>query len=323
MATSTVPITWWNTSDAEFRAWGLAIHTAILACGLTAAADTGQIDFTTVSKPGAINTVAGYKVYTFNGGYKLRVNFGSGANLASGGGASAVFPGVQFQVGTGTDGAGTLTGNVSTTLKFEPAAAASSGACTCYFSGNGGDTLAIAMLPDVAGGVVGFCITFGRSRNSSGVLTSEYLHIVSMGQYSDFSSNTSRISRSQQIVFSAPNGGCLPVQGRVDGDYFTLWPPVFGSCLLTLTATLRTAGVPRSMSGPKGLGIQPIFPFAGYPDNWCGDVAYYFIRDVPGGSAVPLNLYGTQRNFLCIGGVNNNLTNSATGEAYSLAIPWY
>lgn len=100
------------TTDAKFRTWGLACSTALQACGLTKTTDTGQVNWATVTKPVAINTKAtsGYEIYRFADTLQstkpvfLRIDFGSG------GVASGNSPCTWLTVGTGTDGAGTITG---------------------------------------------------------------------------------------------------------------------------------------------------------------------------------------------------------------------
>jgi hypothetical protein len=100
-----------NASDAAFRAWCSAIHAAILAGGFVNTADTGQIDLTTVVKPAAIGTSAGYKIYQSQdagagqNNYYIKIEFGSGST-------NAAQSSIWITVGWATDGAGNL---VSTT----------------------------------------------------------------------------------------------------------------------------------------------------------------------------------------------------------------
>lgn len=103
------------TTDAKFRAWGLACSTALAAAGFVQTADTGQINWVTVLKPVATNTKAGYEIWRFNDTLQatapifIRVDYGS-SGTASGNG-----PGTWLTVGTSTNGAGTITGvNIGT-----------------------------------------------------------------------------------------------------------------------------------------------------------------------------------------------------------------
>lgn len=104
-----------STTDAQFRSWGLAFHNSLIAVGLTNTADTGQIDFTTVLIP-APGASGGYKIYRFNDALQasapifIRIDYGIDAS-------GAAVPQMWVQIGTATDGAGTLTGVFSDVLR--------------------------------------------------------------------------------------------------------------------------------------------------------------------------------------------------------------
>jgi|PlaIllAssembly_1097288.scaffolds.fasta_scaffold02867_3 hypothetical protein len=105
-------------TDAKFRSWGLALSTAIQACGLTLVADTGSVNWTTVSKPSSTNTKAGFEIYRFDDALQatapvyIRIDYGSGqyANVTAA---------IWFTIGSGTNGSGTVTGNPTTPPKIE------------------------------------------------------------------------------------------------------------------------------------------------------------------------------------------------------------
>ncbi len=100
------------TTDAKFRTWGLAASTALQACGLVKTADTGQIDWATVTKPAVVTTQAGYEIYRFADALQstvpvfIRIGYGTGVNASS--------PCTWLTVGTGTNGSGTITGPLAT-----------------------------------------------------------------------------------------------------------------------------------------------------------------------------------------------------------------
>lgn len=115
------------TTDAKFRTWGTAVQAAVVASGLTVTADTGQINWTTVLRATAANTKQGYEIYRFNDSLQssapiyLRLDYGSGAN-ASGQNAN-----LWITAGTGTDGAGNITG---TYFPVQPGTTTSANAST-------------------------------------------------------------------------------------------------------------------------------------------------------------------------------------------------
>jgi hypothetical protein len=109
----------WSTrirhdSDANFREWGLEISTKLAAAGLVQAADTGQVNWATVTRTG-VNTNAGYEIWRFDDAMQatapifLRVDYGTGSN-ANG-------PRIQITVGTGSNGSGTITGTALTSAQ--------------------------------------------------------------------------------------------------------------------------------------------------------------------------------------------------------------
>lgn len=95
------------TTDAEFRAFCQAVHDAITALGLVNTSDTGQINLSTVTAPAGTFTFQGYKIYRFDDTLQatkpvfIKVEFGSASNLQT-------RPALRFNVGTATNGAGTL-----------------------------------------------------------------------------------------------------------------------------------------------------------------------------------------------------------------------
>lgn len=100
-----------HSNNATFRAWGSALAAALAAVGLTQTADTGQINWTTVTRPGA-NTAAGYEIWRFNDTLQatapifIKIEYGTGNSTTS--------PGIWITVGTGSNGSGTITGQSST-----------------------------------------------------------------------------------------------------------------------------------------------------------------------------------------------------------------
>jgi hypothetical protein len=94
-----------HANDANFRAWGSDLSAAFAEVGLVKTADTGQIDWVTVTRPGT-NTAAGYEIWRYtDSSVFLKIEYGTGGGVAA--------PGMWFTVGTGSNGSGTLTGTVS------------------------------------------------------------------------------------------------------------------------------------------------------------------------------------------------------------------
>lgn len=105
----------WNvandaSSDATWRTWGSAFHTALAGLGtLVQTADSGQANWATATRsPGAYEMWAMADALQSSAPYYIRFLFDQSANA----------PRVWISIGTGTDGAGNLTGNVSTARAY-------------------------------------------------------------------------------------------------------------------------------------------------------------------------------------------------------------
>ena len=96
-----------HTTDAEFRAWGQDISQALADVGLVKTADTGQINWATVTRP-AVNVWAGYEIWRYpDSSIFMRWEYGTGGGTTQ--------PAIRVTVSNGSNGAGTLTGVVSAT----------------------------------------------------------------------------------------------------------------------------------------------------------------------------------------------------------------
>jgi hypothetical protein len=98
-----------HNSDATFRAWGLEFSTYLAAVGLVQTADTGQINWATVTYLAGSGD-QGYEVWRFNDAMQatapIFLKFYYGSNGAGN-------PRIRIEFGTGSNGSGTLTGTGS------------------------------------------------------------------------------------------------------------------------------------------------------------------------------------------------------------------
>lgn len=108
MATFTDNLAISHTSDADFRAWGSNMSGAFDAMvKFPKAADSGQINWATVTRPG-VNTAAGYEIRYLNDSLNataplfVKIEYGTD-NIAT-------RPTIWITVGKGSNGAGTITG---------------------------------------------------------------------------------------------------------------------------------------------------------------------------------------------------------------------
>jgi hypothetical protein len=95
-----------NSTDAHFRSWGSALSAAWAGLGFVQTADTGQVNWTTVTHPTLANTFQGYEVWKANDALQstcpifFKVEYGSSSTTNN--------PSIRVTLGTGSDGAGTI-----------------------------------------------------------------------------------------------------------------------------------------------------------------------------------------------------------------------
>lgn len=161
-------------STAKLRAWGSAISACLVASGLTVTADTGQVNWTTVTWSNATNTKMGYEVYRFNDTLQatspiyFRIDYGTGGSSSN--------PSTWLTVGTGSDGAGNITGTAagmaSTSNNFQTTANtnANNTVGASYSTSAGACSILCGQLDGVANRYGAWVV--GRSCDTSGNPTS-------------------------------------------------------------------------------------------------------------------------------------------------------
>lgn len=188
--------------DARFRAWAQAIHDHIAATGMVQTADTGQINLATVTRPTAINTVAGFEIWRFDDALQatapmfFKAEYGIGLTLDR--------PMLSTSVATGTNGAGTLTGQVSTRSTGGASTVRTSGATQPQYSAGNKSRLHLVHNFDTLGGA-GHMIIVERTKDAAGNETADGIVFISV---------TSSGGAVQVIPFTGavpPNATSIPV----------------------------------------------------------------------------------------------------------------
>jgi len=139
MTTNTFSYNLDHGTDLSFNQWADRFSQALGDCGLVQTADTGQGTFNgspLIVKPAA-NTIAAYQIWRFNDALAtgspqspifLKFEFGTDSSVATD-------ARVDLTIGTGSDGAGTLTGSTSSTFEINNVATVSSpGSGTSFFT---------------------------------------------------------------------------------------------------------------------------------------------------------------------------------------------
>jgi hypothetical protein len=185
-----------HTTDAEFRAWGKNVSDHLQAMsGLVKTADTGQINWTTVTIPGA-NTDAGYEIYYLND--SLFATAPIYMRIAYGTATTAPRARMRLTVGTGTDGAGAITGTALATVQSAstPVTLAAAPTFPSWLSVSEGFFALSVLWIDTSGiAVHGFIVCRSCDTNGTPDATAAMVYTHGGG-------NTSSIVRFQSLRFA-------------------------------------------------------------------------------------------------------------------------
>lgn len=268
MATATVVLAPNHTDDATFQAYHGAIDAALLTAGMTAVTQTGEINFGSVTRPGATDTVAGFRCYAFSDVLQssnkvyLKVEFGTGGSTSN--------PCQWVTVGTGLNGSGTLTGQLGTRWKLSAGSSTDATSRTSWFSAST-NRLSFAIVPDSSATYLASVFTVERSKNTSGVDTAT--GIITSVIYPTGSDHQNK----QQFV---------PYAGSI--------PSAEGSWVVSLAAGSS------SVYGTSVLASPPI-PLLGGSLNPGVNALCFQVDDIGDLTTFSAKLYGVARTYLALG----------------------
>lgn len=168
-----------NSTDANFRAWTKFVRDAMVAGGWLQTADTGQINFATVTRPLAPSTDAGYVIMRMADTHQalrpvyVRLTYGSGPG-------SSNIPRMGIGIGRGSDGAGNLTGGVgsSTILTLSHSTTEVNVFC---FSSAGKDRAHVILFDDVLNPNFTMSFSIERGRTSTGAIDRDWVYFIHSG----------------------------------------------------------------------------------------------------------------------------------------------
>ena len=159
-----------NSTDAFFRAWGLAVSNALTAM-LFKVTQSGEINWTTVTAPTVGNTSAGFEVYRFNDALHtthpvyIRLDYCSASIVT--------LYAIRVTIGKGVDGSGNITNVLQSTINTLVGNGSPAAASNCYISNGDSSGIVISLQPDTSSLGGFFCLE--RSRNSVGQPTGDGL----------------------------------------------------------------------------------------------------------------------------------------------------
>jgi hypothetical protein len=264
MAAVTMDLVLSNSTDATFRGWGKAISDRLAAFGSVKTADTGQIDWTTVLTPNTSSQMRGYEVWRMADALQaqapvfMKIEYGSGG--------LTVAPGLAVTLATGSNGAGTLAGQVGARVALVTSTDMTTAPWRCVFSGDPGRLgFCLAVNKDDPSNCTWLVVE--RTKDASGADTAEGV----------FRCGMATISPHQQLL---PFTGIIPPQEMSIG------------CM-----------GPGAGTGALGseVVLYPINPFNIEMKNPIRGAAGYFKADIPQDYTVQGNLYGLTQTFYTIG----------------------
>lgn len=155
-------------TQAQWIAWCQAVSGALDTIGLTKVADTGAVaSWTTQTKPATSGLQPFFEIRRLSApqtgapAVYMRFNYGTGAS-------SSVYPGLTIQTGTGTDGAGNLTGPGSTIAATYVTANNGENATRVLYAASDGDGFILAHAVDSALAMRSY-VAVDRQRRADGV----------------------------------------------------------------------------------------------------------------------------------------------------------
>ncbi len=201
-----------SSDDATYRLWLQHVKDVLDTVNpsmLAQTDDTGQVDIPTAIRP----TTSGrphYLIYKFDDGVGLpiyiRINMGSS-------GTSAGMTGMTFKFGTGTNGAGTLTGLVSADSTAPNANSAMGGIGISLACCKAGSLSVMIGQRDAWGGCMRGAFTINRFVDDAGEPTNEGFSWRAWGNYA-----STQFPNAGSVIFAGspiyPNGGTWNYTGN-------------------------------------------------------------------------------------------------------------
>lgn len=274
-----------NNTDANFRAWVAEVIAAFVAMGWVNTAATGTINTSTVTRPTVTGSNKGFVVLSMNDSLQssspifVKIEFGSS-------GSDATDPWMQFTIGTGHDGAGGLTGNVTSPFSINLGQAGSSTLYDCYSSGSS-SRMALVMFGNFT---YPLCFVIERIKADDGTDSDKGVYFAAFvaGQSVNWSG----------CVFKSGTGSYY-LDGHTGGTHIQL-------------------PIPYNGGGADGADLAIYSPkfYKGSELNTPTILAGYISGDITGYTTITVTMYGTTRTMKAINAMF--YTNVRTGQAFPL-----
>jgi hypothetical protein len=286
MAKTTFTRTGYIADDASFRSLGKAISDALTAVGMVQTSDTGQINWTTITKPTTSSTIAGYEVWRFADSSNqtscpvfLKIQYGTGSSSTS--------FGLTITLCHATDGAGTVNGEAITYTSITNTVGTTTDRNMCFVSSDSGASRLAVMLfvggsyTNSASGSDLMVFTIDRLRDADGTANATGTHFIG-------TQNNSGAGQKWSQSFLPASATRFPTTPL--SKPMCMMP---GSCLNSLYP-------PRTGKRPC---ISYVYPYLGYCGNPDMNVFVYpnNTNYAGQGMAVSMSFYGGEHTFILSG----------------------
>lgn len=292
----TTAITWSSfldhSSDAGYRTYGSELNTKLASVGMVQTADTGQVNWSTATRPAA-NIGGNYEIWKLSSGnLYFKLEYGSG-NLTT-------EPSMFYTVGTGSNGSGTLTGQQSTRTELGLTTTAIPSTTTNYIS-----YLCASANHFCLSWKIGSASTAGRPR-------------LLMGAAQTVDSTGAATSVGYQAIWNNTAGQfvsqCVATAAGVTG------PVILGNVCLIPNNVLNPPANSLDGSGNNQafliwfsiLGTTPMIPML----HWC----YTLATDLAQGVTAPLTLIGTTAHTYMAAATNTGTDAAAAIGAANISV---
>lgn len=261
-----------SLSTAAIRSWAGQVEATFSSGGWTQTADTGQTAANALPLQSTANAVSGYQIWkmadALAGTYPcfIKIEYGSGAGT-SGGNA-----GVWITIGTGSDGAGNITGVLQTRLAVHSGSVSVGGTSNPYWGS--ASTSRIAFFMSCQNSTFPMLFSIERSKDAAGADTGDgFLALIG---------DTTGSAAAVWVLFRylRPSGNTL------------------GNS--TVIGAFVPSGTTWADSGSV-FGVCPLRYFNGQPSNPGLNWAVYFNGDTAAGSSVSLSIYGASHTYMPMG----------------------
>lgn len=257
-----------NASNGQRQWCQHVFDTIVTNGGWVQTADTGQVTISGMTTPGATNTKNGYIVVRTNDSLHstrpifIRIDFGSGS--------AANNPGMWFTIGTGSDGAGTITGK-----RFDggaiaaPQMTATASASVSNNYGAGADGAWFTLGMGIIGGGAGtaaLAMSFERAKDASGAEDGDGMIWV-------YGATSATINRVQYLFWAA------------------VTQPTQETGVPTLVSGLN----PTSFGGDIGVGL--VFAMTGYARPAGLGMTIWKTADLAIEGSAVVSIYGSNHTY--------------------------